>query len=58
MAQKMAYCLRHMDLIELIGRRGCSNLYTYKEMAKDAQAYFQKKVEDLDGVCYQPEKDR
>jgi len=29
----------------------------YNQAVKDAQAYFQQKVEDLDGVCFQPEKD-
>ena len=27
LAQKMAYCLRHMGIIELIGRQGRANLY-------------------------------
>ena len=27
LAQRMAYCLRHMGIIELIGRRGRANLY-------------------------------
>ncbi len=31
-AQKMAYCFRRMGLINLVGRRGCSNLYTNKEI--------------------------
>lgn len=30
----------------------------YNQAIKDAQAYFQQKVEDLDGACYQPEKER
>ena len=30
----------------------------YNQAVKDAQAYFQQKVEDLDGVCYLPEKRR
>jgi uncharacterized protein (DUF2164 family) len=30
----------------------------YNQAIKDAQAYFQQKVEDLDGVCFQMEKDR
>lgn len=28
----------------------------YNQAIKDAQAYFQQKVEDLDGACYQPEE--
>jgi len=28
LAQKMAYCLRHMGLIELIGKQGRANLYS------------------------------
>jgi len=28
----------------------------YNQAVKDAQAYFQQKVEDLDGVCFQAEK--
>lgn len=30
----------------------------YNQAIKDAQAYFQQKVEDLDGVCFRMEKDR
>jgi uncharacterized protein (DUF2164 family) len=30
----------------------------YNQAIKDAQAYFQQKVEDLDGVCFQIEDDR
>ena len=30
----------------------------YNQAIKDAQAFFQQKVEDLDGVCFQPEDDR
>jgi uncharacterized protein (DUF2164 family) len=30
----------------------------YNQAIKDAQAYFQQKVEDLDGACYVPEEDR
>lgn len=28
----------------------------YNQAIKDAQAYFQQKVEDLDGACYAPEE--
>lgn len=28
----------------------------YNQAIKDAQAYFQQKIEDLDGVCFQAEK--
>ena len=28
----------------------------YNQAIKDAQAYFQQKVEDLDGACHQPEE--
>lgn len=28
----------------------------YNQAIKDAQAYFQQKVEDLDGACYEPEE--
>jgi len=28
----------------------------YNQAIKDARAYFQRKVEDLDGTCYQPEE--
>ena len=28
----------------------------YNQAIKDAQVYFQQKVEDLDGACYQPEE--
>ena len=30
----------------------------YNQAIKDAQAYFQQKVEDLDGACFEPEEDR
>lgn len=30
----------------------------YNQAIKDAQAYFQQKVEDLDGACYEPEESR
>jgi len=30
----------------------------YNQAIKDAQAYFQQKVEDLDGACYAPEEQR
>lgn len=30
----------------------------YNQAIKDAQAYFQQKIEDLEGVCFQMEKDR
>ena len=30
----------------------------YNQAIKDAQAYFQQKVEDLDGACYAPEERR
>ena len=29
-AQKMTYCLRHMDVIETIGKRGRTNIYSNK----------------------------
>ena len=28
----------------------------YNQAIKDAQAYFQQKVEDLDGACYAPDE--
>ncbi len=28
----------------------------YNQAIKDAQVFFQQKVEDLDGACYQPEE--
>lgn len=31
LAQRMAYCLRHMSAIELIGKRGRANLYSVNE---------------------------
>jgi hypothetical protein len=36
-AQKMAYCLRKMGLIDLVGKRDRSNLYTYKETTLEDQ---------------------
>lgn len=30
----------------------------YNQAVKDAQAYFQQRVEDLDGACYEPEEER
>jgi uncharacterized protein (DUF2164 family) len=30
----------------------------YNQAIKDAQAYFQQKVEDLDGACFEPEERR
>ena len=37
LAQKMAYCLREAQMIELIGKRGRSNLYRIKEWSDGSQ---------------------
>ena len=37
---------------------GLTGPSVYNQAIRDAQAYFQQKVEDLDGVCFQMEKNR
>src|SRR5262249_23491626 len=38
LAQKLAYCLRHAKMIELIGRRGRANLYRVADATRGGAA--------------------